>query len=342
MTSKDRVMEAFNRTGPDRVPLFCGRMDNTKHWTDFCGCETEAEVRKFWELDLQKTSYSGVMDKKPGRTIWDTEDAWEKGYGSTRVSPLATATTVSEVEAHNWPTMDIFDAELLKQRNTAMEDGYAHICSLGFEPVFGTLNDLFGMEESMVLMYTEPAVIEAAVAHIEAYLLELYDAALKVCGEDIQFFWLGDDFSTQRGMMIAPEMWRKFLKPTYAKLFDLIKKHEKLVWFHSCGSFEPVRGDLVDIGIDVWETVQAHLEGNEPEKLKTEFGKHVTFFGAINCQQTLSFGTEEDVRKEVRERIRVLGADGGGYILGPDHSIQDVMPAANVFAMFDEAKKITG
>jgi len=85
--------------------------------------------------------------------------------------------------------------------------------------------------------------------------------------------------------------------------------------------------------------VQAHLTGNEPEKLKAQFGKHVTFFGAINCQRTLSFGTEEDVRAEVRNRIKVLG-DKGGYILGPDHSVQSNMPAENIFAMFDEAKKI--
>lgn len=99
-----------------------------------------------------------------------------------------------------------------------MEADHALICSLGFEPVFGTLNDLFGMEQSMVLMYTEPKLIEVAVADIEAYLFELYQAALEVCTKDIQFFWLGDDFSTQRGIMIAPEMWRRFLKPTYQNL----------------------------------------------------------------------------------------------------------------------------
>ncbi len=139
--------------------------------------------------------------------------------------------------------------------------------------------------------------------------------------------------------MISPELWRKFLKPVYSRLFELIKSFGLKVWFHSCGAFEPVRPDLVDIGIDVWETVQAHLVGNEPQKLKREFGKHVTFFGAINCQQTLSFGTPDDVRKEVRERAKVLGS-GGGYICGPDHSIQGNMPPENIYALFDEARKV--
>ena len=78
-----------------------------------------------------------------------------------------------------------------------------------------------------------------------------------------------------------------------------------------------------------------------PKKLKREFGRHVTFFGGINCQSTLPFGTPEDVRKEVRERIRVLGRDGG-YICGPDHSIQGNMPPENIIALYDEAKKLLG
>jgi len=62
--------------------------------------------------------------------------------------------------------------------------------------------------------------------------------------------------------------------------------------------------------MDVWETCQVHLKGNDPEYLKREFGNHITFFRAINMQQTLSFGSTSDVRNEVRERIRVLGQGG--------------------------------
>ena len=90
--------------------------------------------------------------------------------------------------------------------------------------------------------------------------------------------------------------------------------------------------------MDIWETVQAHLEGNDPAELKREFGSHISFFGAINCQKTLPFGSTEDVRREVRERVRVLGK-GGGYICGPDHSIQANMPPENIAALYDELQK---
>jgi len=124
----------------------------------------------------------------------------------------------------------------------------------------------------------------------------------------------------------------------YAKLFALVKSYDVKVWFHSCGTFRPVFGDLVDVGMDVWETVQAHIPDNDPEYLKREYGKDISFFGAVSSQGTIPFGTPEDVRKEVRERFRVLGK-GGGYIIGVDHSIQKNMPPENLFALFDEAKK---
>jgi uroporphyrinogen decarboxylase len=115
-------------------------------------------------------------------------------------------------------------------------------------------------------------------------------------------------------------------------------KYDLKVWFHSCGQFRPVMGDLIDIGLDVWETVQTHLSGNEPEILKREYGDHITFFGGISTQTTLPFGSTDDVRREVRERIRVLGKNGG-YICGPDHGIMPDVPLENVLAMYNEARK---
>jgi uroporphyrinogen decarboxylase len=220
-----------------------------------------------------------------------------------------------------------------------MDDAYPKILSLGWMPVLDTLFDLFGMENTMVHMHTRPALIEAAIVHIEEFVLGSMEKAMERCSEEAGFYWCGDDFSTQRGLMISPDMWRRFLKTSYSKIFSLIKSFGLKVWFHSCGTFRPVMPDLVDMGMDVWETVQAHLEGNDPADLKREFGRHITFFGAVNCQKTLSFGSPADVRREVRERIRILGKNGG-YICGPDHSIQKNMPAENLFALYDEARKI--
>ena len=154
-------------------------------------------------------------------------------------------------------------------------------------------------------------------------------------------FWFGDDFAGQEGLLVSPETWRRLLKPVYSRVFALAKSKGMKVWFHSCGTFRPVLPDLIDMGMDVWETVQVHLRGNEPRELKREYGRDITFYGGISTQRTLPHGTPQQVREEVRERLRVLG-EGGGYICSSDHTIMPDVPFENVAAMIDEARKWGG
>ena len=113
------------------------------------------------------------------------------------------------------------------------------------------------------------------------------------------------------------------------------------MWFHGCGTFREVMPDLIDIGLDVWGPVQMHLPGNDPVELMQEYGQQITFAGGINTQRTLPFGTPEEVRYEVRERIRVLGQDGG-YLCGPDHTTGPEVPVRNVLALFDVIRNFRG
>ena len=339
-SSTERVAKTVHHISPDRTPVFLGRIDDLEYWEQYFKVKGEEELRTYFGLDLRKVQYSGLFDVEDGKTIWGTVDNWDAGYSTDRGGfVLEGAETVRDVETHYWPDPGGVDYEELRNRILAMDDAYPKILSLGWMPVLDTLFDLFGMENAMLYMYARPELIEAAITHIENFILDSMKKAMEYCAGEVEFYWCGDDFSTQRGLMISPDMWRRFLKPSYSKIFSLIKSFGLKVWFHSCGTFRPVMPDLVDMGMDVWETVQAHLEGNEPSELKREFGRHITFFGAINCQTTLSFGSPNDVRREVRERIHILGKNGG-YICGPDHSIQKNMPAENLFALYDEARKI--
>jgi uroporphyrinogen decarboxylase len=316
-------------------------MDDFDHWRQAFRVADEEGLRSLFQLDLRKTSYKGLFKVEEGQTIWGTSDDWDSGYNVRKGGfPLAAAETAEEVERHPWPDARSVDYTELRRRHEGMDTQHAAILSFGWQPPFCTLLDLFGMERALVLLHENPAMIEAALAHIEAFLLPEMKMALESCADLVQFYWCGDDFSTQRGLMISPADWRRFFKPLYGKMFDVVKAHGIKVWFHSCGTFPQVLPDLVDLGMDVWETVQVHLEGNDPVRLKANYGRHLTFFGAISCQTTLPFGTPEDVRREVRERVRVLGK-GGGYICGPDHSIQKNMPAENLAALYDEARKLS-
>jgi len=338
MNSRERVLAAVSKKNPDYLPSFCGRIDDIEYWLENFKVGSELEVRKYLGMDCQKMSYSNMFIKEPGKTIFGCEDFYDAGYGSAKHYPLAAAETLADIEKHPWPTIEQVDFDDAAAEIKKLDQNSARIGTVGFQAVFCLLCDLFGMEQAMMNMHTEPKLIEASIEKIESFLYTVIKRMLDEHAKELDFFWYGDDFSTQRGIMISPEMWRKYLKPVYRKIFGLIKSYDLDVWFHSCGTFAPVLGELVEAGMDVWETVQVHLVDNDPESLKRNYGDHITFFGAINCQQTLPFGTPEDVRKEVRERFRVLGKNGG-YIAGPDHSVQKNIPWQNVEALYDEAHK---
>jgi len=344
MNSRERALAAISKGSPDRLPAMCGKIDDIEYWLSGFKVSNEKELRKLWGLDFQRMSqgaYEKAFIKEPGKTIWGCEDNWDAGYSSTKYFPLAGAETIADIERHTWPTTAQVDFKEISTQIAELEDSYVKVGALGFQfSVFCTLCDLFGMEETMIDMHTNPRIIEASIERIESFIYSVFEQTLKNDAKNIDFLWWGDDFATQRGMMISPEMWRQFLKPVFLKIFDLIKSYGVGIWFHSCGSFAPVLGELVDGGMDVWETVQAHLTDNDPAELKKNYGDHITFFGAINCQKTLPFGSPDDVRKEVRERFNVLGKNGG-YIVGPDHSLQKNIPWENVEALYDEARKCT-
>ena len=362
-SSRERVLKAVNHVEPEVVPVHVMGFDDMERWLEHFGARDYLELRDRLGLDIQGGLPVYIGDKTPaGLSIWGTGQPvmGSKGPGYSGVRggyPLAEATTVTDVERFDWPQADEFDyavaAEVLRSipADTARWVKLQHVWEVpgrsraavsrgggDWIPLLCTLFNLFGMEETLLKLHSEPAIVEAAIAHVEHFLVEFSRRLLDETRGLIDIYWIGDDFASQQGLILSPDHWRRFLKPSYRRLFDLARSYGVKVWFHSCGTFRPVLPDLIDLGMDVWETVQVHLPGNEPEVLKREFGRHLAFYGAINSQDTLPFGTPEAVRAEVRERIGVLGRDGG-YICGSDHTILPDVPMENVLAMLDEAKR---
>jgi uroporphyrinogen decarboxylase len=164
-------------------------------------------------------------------------------------------------------------------------------------------------------------------------------AAKKLVEEGVDGIWLGDDVGTQKGMMISPELWRKYLKPRMATLCQELKKLNPnlKIAYHSDGNIYPIIDELVEIGIDVLNPVQPRAM--DPAHLKRRYGKRLAFWGTIDEQYTLPFGTPDEVRNEVVERLRTV-APGGGFIIAPTHHVQLDTPLENFFAFLETAKKV--
>jgi len=137
-------------------------------------------------------------------------------------------------------------------------------------------------------------------------------------------------------MMLAPDLWRKHIKPYSEKLIRTFKEMGLITFYHSCGSIVPVIEDFIEMGLDILDPVQPAAEGMEPTKLKRQFGGRLAFHGGIDEQHLLPHGTPEEVRNETRRLIDAMGTDGA-YIVCPAHAIQPDTPPDNIMAIYDTA-----
>ena len=152
-------------------------------------------------------------------------------------------------------------------------------------------------------------------------------------------FVTGTDFGMQNGPFISPSSYRDLYKPFHRQVNDWI--HEHTAWksfIHSCGSVRALIPDFIDAGFDILNPVQCSAAGMNPLELKREFGARVTFWGGgIDTQQTLPFGTPDDVRAEVSQRLKTFGA-GGGFVFNTTHNVQARVPVENVLAMYQTVR----
>jgi uroporphyrinogen decarboxylase len=131
------------------------------------------------------------------------------------------------------------------------------------------------------------------------------------------------------------DLWKKMIKPHHVKLNKKLHSYGVKILYHTCGSVTFAIDELIDMGVDILESLQFDAKDMDPFTLKSKWGGRLCFHGGISVQKTLPFGTSDDVRKEVRERISVLGKDGG-YILAPAHSVQGGTPPENIVALLEE------
>ncbi len=149
---------------------------------------------------------------------------------------------------------------------------------------------------------------------------------------------MSDDLGSQEATLLNPEIYRELIKPRHKRMVDAVKTHsDAKVLLHSCGAVSALLDDFIEVGFDAINPVQVGAKGMEPERLKAEFGDRITFWGGIDTQRVLPFGTPDEVRAEVRRIIDILGP-GGGFVLNSVHNIQAEVPPENVVAMFDEAR----
>jgi uroporphyrinogen decarboxylase len=177
----------------------------------------------------------------------------------------------------------------------------------------------------------EPEFVEEALDRLTELYLQFVAYTVDLPIDGILF---GDDWGDQRGVIIGPERWRKFLKPRWAKIYEAVHAGGKIVMSHSCGSVVEIIPDLIDIGLDVLESVQPEAAGMNPYALKKQYGNDITFWGCLGSQSTIPLGTPDEVTREIRHLAAEMGK-GGGYIMAPAKPLQPETPTENAVAIIE-------
>ncbi len=190
---------------------------------------------------------------------------------------------------------------------------------------------LRGFENMLADVAIEPEFYAELVEAITDHQLQIVDRMLQAPLDGILF---SDDWGYQDGVLIGPDRWRRFIKPHLKRLYDRVHQAGKIALNHVCGSVREILPDIIEIGLDVLESVQPEAAGMDPYELKAEFGSEITFWGGLGSQSIIPHGSPQEIKMEVHRLVTEMGK-GGGYILAPAKGVQPETPVENMAALVE-------
>ena len=251
---------------------------------------------------------------------------------------FAEAEELEDLEFFQWPDpAEYIDVEECKRRVALAPDD--KVClGMMWSAHFQDTCAAFGMENALMNMIANPEIYEAVDAKIMEFYLKAHEIFYEATKGRLNAVLIGNDMGSQRGLMLSPDMVRRFIMPGCKKLVEQAHSYGLKVIYHSCGSIVDIIPDLIEAGVDIIHPIQALAAGMEPQGLKEKFGDKVSFCGGVDTQDLLVNGTPEDVKNKVKELRTIFPT---GLIISPSHeAILPDIPPANIQALFDEAQKV--
>jgi uroporphyrinogen decarboxylase len=341
MTPLERWLAVLNHELPDRVPLdYSATPEATKKLMDYLGATSMEELYDRLHIDRKV----GVGPRYVGPKLPDKEDVFgcrfqDVDYGTgvyneCVYNPLANYRSVREIEAnYRWPNPDWWDYSDIPAQVKGKDD--LPVVGGGSEP-FLIYKYLRGMEQAYMDLLLEPEIVHYCLDKLFDLAYENTRRIYEQVPGKVTYGCVAEDLGSQQSLLISAAQIREFLLPRMKRIMDLVHEAGAFVYHHSDGAIRAILPDMIQAGIKVLNPVQWRCKGMDREGLKADFGDRIALHGAMDNQYTLAFGTVAEVRQEVLDNIRILGA-GGGYILAPCHNIQAVSPPENIVAMYDTA-----
>ena len=342
MTSRERVLAAFEHVEPDRVPAWCGASDEFRAKArGELGLDDEGlRVRFGDDFRRVRARYTGpAFTLSPGvhsRTPFGVERSG-MGYGQPMNHPLAGA-TLDEVHDYAWPDPSWMDVSGIRADAQVWGSKYA-ILGGDWSPFWHDAIELVGMEELYLKMYDEPGLVDALFGHVVEYYAAVSRQIFDAAADAIDIFFIGNDFGSQTGPLLGEDLFRRYVLPHLARLTDLGHAYGLFCLLHCCGGFAPLIPAMIEVGLDGLHAIQPSCHGMDLGGLKRDFGDRILFNGCIDSHHVLIEGTPGSVREATRGVIEIM-KPGGGFVAGASHdSILEETPVENVVAMFDAVRE---
>lgn len=352
MTSRERVMGAFNRTGYDRIPVkHEGTPEINKMVMDHYGLKNMEQL-----LRVVGDDFRYVEPIYTGPELRSFADGSVEGYWGERYKyasfeggkyleasylPFANIDSLDKLDRSHFPHGGWFDYSTIRQQCEKIRDQ-------GFAVCFGTAGDMDfingiararGTEQVLIDLITDdPVYLEIMDARFRFYYI-MHENALQAAGGLIDFTHIGEDLGTQSAQVIDFDIFERHFAPKFRKYFDMVHRYGARTMMHICGCARAFLPRLIELGLDVYDVVQPTTPEMDIAVLQQDFGEHLTFCGTVSVQTTLAFGTAAEVTREVERRKNLFRK--GGLFLGPTHAIQVGSPLGNILALYRAAGSLT-
>lgn len=341
MTSRERWLALLAGERPDRIPTdYWATAEVTERLMKDLACSDWDALAARLHLDC------GIGLAAPHRTghhpddgqadIWGLRHRdvrYEGGqYSEVANHPLAAAATVEDIHAFKWPSPDDHDYDAYVAQLNSLPAG--RLVWAGVYEPFSIYCFMRGMEQAMVDVLVEPELVEAGLGRIFDYHYRLTERLFELGRGRIDMTNISEDLGTQNGLLMGLDQIRRFILPNQKRMADLARSYGIHVFHHDDGAIREVIPDLLNVvGIEMLNPIQWRCAGMEREGLVRDFGRRVVFHGGMDNQQTLAFGSADDVRREVLDNIRIFAP--ARWVCAPCHNIQAVSPTENIVAMYD-------
>jgi uroporphyrinogen decarboxylase len=351
MTHKERVLNTLNHQETDRVPFMYRDVPEVRsRLKRDLGLNSDEELFQYLDVDFRwvEPEYKGApLELSNGirKDIWGVEWKFTRfsdkaGYWNEVSHPLIDVFIPDALDDYPWPSLEVWDFSSV-EKLCDLHSGYAIMTAPGIASpgIFQyPVQNLIGVERSFTEPLMNPEFFQKLIDKIVEFHVAFIDAFFKSANGKIDFFRMGDDFGTQRGLQMDVTTWEMFFQPAFRKMAGTAKKYGAHYYQHSCGAIRDLIPSFLTAGVEVLDPLQIKADGMNPSELKSEFGHLLTFSGGIDEQELLPNGSPEMIRNEVARMIRLMGR-GGGYFLGSTHNFQDDIPTENILAMYQAGKE---